>query len=84
MDRERAKELLPLIEAFAFGAVIEMRPAEGCTWGVETEPGWTDGREYRIKPEPREFWVTFDADGLLVQVDKCVTKDCFKVVEVLE
>ena len=71
MNRERAKELLPIIEAFVEGKDIEFRPyqynpAEG------DPPDWSDlpkfedavimtfpcdDYEYRIKTVPREFWI---------------------------
>ena len=52
MKRERARELLPVIQAYADGKVIQ-------TW--ETQDQWIDGGEasfrdgfkYRIKPEPK-------------------------------
>lgn len=68
MNRERAKELLPIIEAFANGEEIQFRPLD---WGDGREPEWSDlpedsmlritfpadDYEYRIKPKAREFWI---------------------------
>ena len=59
MDRERAKELLPIIEAYANGADIECRYANSELWRTEV-PEFASGTEYRIKPEPREWWVYDD------------------------
>jgi hypothetical protein len=61
MDRERAKELLPIIQAFAEGQTIEWRYKNTTQWYVAQGPTWAhEGVEYRIKPEPpkpREWWI---------------------------
>lgn len=62
MNRERAKELLPVIRAFADGEDVYMKSAPSHCWQLETEPGWCDGRKYRIKPKPREFWIVSTED----------------------
>lgn len=49
------KELLPVMQAFAEGAEIESRSAQG-EW-FACLPGWVDGVNYRIKPTPREWWL---------------------------
>lgn len=52
MNREEAKELLPIIQAFAEGKKIEY--SDGENW-IETEtPSWSNYYyTYRIKPEPK-------------------------------
>ena len=71
MNRERAKELLPIIQAFAEGKDIQFRDdissrkdlhrgSEFSDWQtVPDEPDlkFRDSRQYRIKREPREFWI---------------------------
>ena len=66
MNRERAKELLPIIEAFANGKDIQFRQVED---DVNFENDWlelprdemviqtfpAEDYEYRIKPSLREF-----------------------------
>ena len=57
MTREEAKELLPLIKAFAEGKTIEERDHHG-DWKEAKNPILTDSLiyscvEYRIKPEPK-------------------------------
>ena len=54
MTREEAKELLPIIQAFAEGKVIEIFDDE-IGWAVEKEnPKFDLSPEfYRIKPEPK-------------------------------
>ena len=51
MNRERAKKLLPVIQAFAEGKAIEMRPEDDPRWVDVSDPAWSHGMEYRIKPE---------------------------------
>jgi hypothetical protein len=61
MNRERAKELLPIIQAYAEGRDVQIR--EGCfpkrDWvDVLGEPDFSNPRiEYRIKPEPKTGWI---------------------------
>lgn len=54
MDRQQAKELLPIIQAFAEGKTIEFRE-RGCTlWTESISPIFNFANlEYRIKPEPK-------------------------------
>ena len=65
MNRDRAKELLPIIEAFANGEGVEFKPRQ-CGdkpwkslddfWNL-TESTDDYNMEYRIKPKAREFWL---------------------------
>ena len=53
MTREQAKELLPIIQAYAEGKDIEMLTADN-EWIKATFPNFTlNPRFYRIKPEPK-------------------------------
>lgn len=56
MTREEAKELLPIIQAFAEGKTIQYRNAE-CEWEdmpIGANLSFADApSEYRIKPEPK-------------------------------
>ena len=52
MTREEAKELMPIIQAFAEGKTIEYRESGGA-WKVARTPTWSSRFFYRIKPEPR-------------------------------
>ncbi len=54
MDRQQAKELLPIIQAFVKGKTIEFR-VRGCTlWTESISPIFNFAIfEYRIKPEPK-------------------------------
>lgn len=63
MNKDNAKDYLPLVQALADGKVIQVK-------GVN---GWEDitaelslcfaPDQYRIKPEPREIWMNRYPDG---------------------
>ena len=54
MNRNQAKELLPIIKAFSKGKAIESRCIKGdkSLWYDDEDPSFDDDLEYRIKPEP--------------------------------
>ena len=62
MNREEVKKLLPIIQAFADGANVQMKNGSG-GWSDLTGPAFNPDFEYRIKPEPMELWLIFDKDG---------------------
>ena len=87
MNRERAKQLLPIIQAFADGKEIEVYYCAEKGWRNIDENDyaclWIDAYDYRIKPEPREWMVS--PDGTLhLPKDDCHKQGCFKVREVIE
>ena len=55
MDRNQAKALLPIIQAYAEGKAIESRCIKGDTslWYDDEDPIFDNDLEYRIKPEPK-------------------------------
>ena len=57
MDIERAKELLPIIQAFSEGKKIEMALFDDdgaiAEWSDVHYPKWLDNHIYRIKQEPK-------------------------------
>ena len=55
MTREEAKELLPIIQAFAEGKTLQYRVnEENNEWKDIDNPAFNDfSSEYRIKPEPK-------------------------------
>ena len=82
MNRERAKELAPIIKAYGDGENLQWRNAGG---------EWADldyfdinflNDEYRIKPKPREWWLD-PSDGELLQQDRKPGGGFIKVREVL-
>ena len=59
MNREKAKALLPIIEAYANGETIQLLYPNGKWYDIGTEDKldfscFVD--EYRIKPKPRTFY----------------------------
>lgn len=56
MTREQAKELLPIITAFVEGKIIQVYTTNG--WKTTDDPAFDSTFSlFRIKPEPREFWL---------------------------
>lgn len=54
MNRQQAKELLPIIQAFVEGRKIEYREKGEEYWGETNTPTFNiDSNEYRIKPDPK-------------------------------
>ena len=55
MNRNQAKELLPIIKAFSEGKAIESRCIKGdkSLWYDDEDPSFDDELEYRIKPEQK-------------------------------
>jgi hypothetical protein len=99
MDRERAKELLPIIQAFAEGKAIQWRASLYDPWiTIDCLGDIPDakGFEYRIKPEPtkpRDWWINEYANGIGApyisrdQADECAGSNrirCILVREVLD
>lgn len=58
MNRERAKELLPIIEAFANGEEIQRKAPDG-EWTALLEKNvlYDTDTEYRIRPKPLEVFM---------------------------
>ena len=55
MTREEAKQLLPIIQAYAEGKTIECKGKSLFgSWTEANSPSWSDNLEYRIKPELNE------------------------------
>lgn len=61
MTREEVKEMLPILQAYAEGKVIECRTKPSAVEGTDVPNDWTEmteiefwnNTEYRIKPEPK-------------------------------
>ena len=61
MNRNQAKQMMPIIQAFAEGKVIECRTKPSTVEGTDVPNDWTEMKviefwehtEYRIKPEPK-------------------------------
>ena len=61
MTREKVKEMLPILQAYAEGKVIECRTKPSAVEGTDVPNDWTEineieywnNVEYRVKPEPK-------------------------------
>lgn len=61
MDRNQVKQMMPIIQAYAEGRVIECRTKPSFIEGLDVPNDWTEMKEiefwnnteYRIKPEPK-------------------------------
>ena len=54
MNRQQAKDLLPIIQAFAEGKIIEFRNKSFKEWAEIENPSFDPSiTNYRIKPEPK-------------------------------
>lgn len=72
MNRERAKELLPIIQAFAEGKDINCQDLADGQWHKEMaiDPHFDDDEiVWRIKPELFECWVNAKNNGMLGDVN---------------
>lgn len=57
MNRERAKELLPIIKAYAEGAEVQCQSlAPSGVWHDVDPPAFDDESTYRVKPRPVDVW----------------------------
>ena len=66
MTRDQVNKLLPIIKAFGEGKTIQYKSpnSDWLTADKESEGlAFHNGFEYRIKPEPREFWLIKWKDG---------------------
>lgn len=64
MTREQAKEWLPIIQAFAEGKEIQSSP-DGANWFNSGSPTFSPTNYYRVKPEPREFYIAVYKDDII-------------------
>lgn len=56
MNREQAKKLLPIIQAFVDGADVQFLSVTG-SWNDAPDPYFCAYDKYRIKPKPLECWI---------------------------
>lgn len=81
MNKDTAKDYLPLVQALSEGKVIQIRNTTEREW-VDLDTGeiaFSSGAEqYRIKPEPREVWVNHYGDtapGAMAWSNKQIAKN---------
>ena len=65
MNKDNARDYLPLVQALADGKVIQGHMAYSGQWEDMTGNINFDGpaSDYRIKPEPRDIFVVVDNDN---------------------
>lgn len=56
MTREDAKQLWPIIKAWAEGETLQFKRHDGGFFDVEDVVFNEDASCYRLKPKPRTFW----------------------------
>ena len=71
MTREEVKEMLPVLQAFADGKIIESRCIKGdkSLWYDDEDPSFDNDFEYRLKPEPK-YRPFKDAEECWVEMQK--------------
>lgn len=71
MNRNQAKQLLPIIQAYAEGKTIQSRCVKGDTslWYDDEDPSFDDDFEYRIKPES-EYRPFINTDECWAEMEK--------------
>jgi len=58
------KEKIEVMQAALDGKEIERNTGTNNGWQPEPDPDWSwDCWDYRIKPEPMEFWINVYVDG---------------------
>lgn len=64
MNKKRAKELLPIIEAFANGTAVQFKNSINKWEDIYLkDASFYSEQEYRIKPQPIEVWCMVNSDG---------------------
>jgi len=64
MNIERINKILPIIQAFAKGEVIQQQSNGSGSWYDQEKPTFADNQNYRIKAKPKLVPFTFE-DNLL-------------------
>lgn len=55
MNKERLKELLPVMQAYIDGKQIQFKFGTSCVWENIENPSWDMAIEYRIAPEKKKL-----------------------------
>jgi len=74
MNKSNAKDFLPLVQALADGRTVEVRRySSGPEWVKQEDYIFNrDPEDYRVKPEPREFFLepnSLTVDGYYVRAE---------------
>jgi len=58
-------EIIEVVQAYLDGKTIQCKKKSGTTWGITHRPYWNfDLMEYRVKPDPLEFWLTIGTNDI--------------------
>lgn len=68
MNKDNAKDYLPLVQALAEGKTIQMLEGHGYWVDMVEISTEIPASLYRIKPEPREIWMNYYPNGAFGQV----------------
>ncbi|QHJ81953.1 MAG: hypothetical protein [Caudoviricetes sp.] len=63
MNKDNARDYLPLVQALAEGRVIQKKNGDGGWTDISSLATYVAPSDYRIKPEPREIFVPRWPDG---------------------
>lgn len=63
MNRQEAKKLAPVIQAFADGKTVQAFSTSVLKWGEVQAPSFDPSIQWRVKPEPKEIWVNEYPNG---------------------
>ena len=67
MTPERAKELLPVIQAFSMGAKIQCKTnSHQGIWKDIEDPTWLENMSYRIKQQRARVWLNNYSNTLVI------------------
>ena len=83
MNRERTKELLPVMQAYVDGAKIQTKLSHQREWHDISDPGWASLSAYRIKPKPREFWIN-ESSWVATPAEDFIPKNMKDTIKVRE
>ena len=88
MNKDNAKDYLPLVQALADGKTIQYEEDSDGNWSSLTNMHFYDDVKYRIKPEPREYWLAtsgrFTLSDKEYESGKWTKNGVIKVREVIE
>ena len=79
MNRDKAKELLPIIQAFAEGKTIQFlypagwRSLEGAVYDLSVDDMVNNPSKYRVKPEPLECYIVVDNGDMWLDVPERIS-----------
>lgn len=87
MNKENAKDFLPLVQALADGKTIQIVDPFGVWVDITCTEFAAPVNKYRIKPEPREWTIIFGNNGKPYLAEDCrkdVQGQSIRVREILD